>query len=123
MPIQPYSAATLLAPLIKFKPKYDRLELQMKPVKASSVIITNATLPTEIYCQIVDEDLPKYRQMQANLQFMFDSVTDSSHTYCASPVIGKLVDYGNTFFFILTFSLVQVIPTLYVTTANGTESL
>ncbi len=91
MPIQPLSSAPLLASLKKFKPKYDRLDLQRKPVKASSVIITNATLPTEIYCQILDDDMPKYQQMQSNLQFMFGKVTDQSHTYCVSPVIGKLI--------------------------------
>ena len=104
MPIQPLiSSAPLLASLKKFKPKYDSLELRRKPAKASSVIITNATLPTEIYCQILDDDLPKYQQMQVNLQFMFGKVTDQSHTYCASPVIGKLIVEFFFFFFLITF--------------------
>jgi len=72
----------------KFRPKIDPLKLTSGSLKYASVIITKAIQPGEIYFRFDDEDVPRYEQMQRDLQKEFNSATRLSASYSPSPISG-----------------------------------
>ena len=70
-----------------FKPKYTEEELERNPPKEAAVIITNSSQPSEMYVQVVDDDLQLFSQMKKELQLEFSSTTISS----VPPVIGNIL--------------------------------
>ncbi len=70
----------------QFKPKYLEIELEKNPLKEAVVIITNSSQPSEMYIQVVDDDVALYQRMKKELQLEF-----SSTAACVSPVIGTLL--------------------------------
>ncbi len=71
-----------------FKPKFGELESKSKLPKHSSVFVTKATTPKDIFIQFQDEDYQLYCKMQERLQREFS--TAQSATLCSSPLIGIL---------------------------------
>lgn len=74
----------------KFKPKFDPLKIGL--LKYASVFIIAALQPGEIYVRFDDEDVPRYKQMQRELQKEFWSSTRRSASNCSSPIF--LVSYN-----------------------------
>jgi len=72
----------------KFRPKIDPLKLKSCSLKYASVIITKAIQPGEIYVRFDDEDVPRYEEMQRDLQKEFNSATRLSASYSPSPIPG-----------------------------------
>ena len=68
-----------------FKPKYSEIELESNPRKEAAVLITNSSQPSEMYIQIVDDELSLYQGMKKELQLEFSSSTDS-----VPPVVGNI---------------------------------
>jgi len=90
-------------PVKKFKPKFGLKELLSSPLENAVVIITNAANPSFIYAQIDDEELNRYRLMQAELNEEFHAATNQSSSYTPSPTAGML--NRNHKYLIFTFIL------------------
>ena len=74
----------------KFRTKFDPLKLKSGSLKYASVFINKALQPGEIYVRFDDDDMPRYKQMQRELQKEFSSATRRSTSYRPSPISGLL---------------------------------
>jgi len=74
----------------KFKPKFGPLQVKNRSIQYSAVVITQVIHPYRIYVRFEDQDFPLYRQMMEDLQLEFGQATKESHSYCPTPVEGKI---------------------------------
>lgn len=79
-------------PTKKYKPKYGQYQVKFEPLQHFAAIITSSTTPSQVYVQVQDEDLPRYRQMQQDLAVEFEGATAESESYSPSPSIGSSTD-------------------------------
>lgn len=88
-PPPPFAVTTAkAAPIKNFKPKFGDMGPKSNLlVKYSSVFITKATSPKDIYVQLLDDDYPLYCKMKEELQKEFHLASQSA-TFCSSPIIG-----------------------------------
>ena len=83
-------------PVKKLNSKYSPSEIESNPTKHARVIITTSMQPGEIYVQIDDENLPRFHQMQKELQEEFRSASKASTSYLSTPLVGSYIIFHLT---------------------------